>query len=86
MTANSTWQTQVLPRAREIYHNLVAELENIHDIPAARTAIHEITGPISLNPVDGHLIAEIKQAAQGGLFNKINVVAGAGFEPTTFGL
>lgn len=76
---NSYQPSQVLPRAREIYHNLVAELENLHDIPAARTAIREITGPISLNPVDGHLVAEIKQAAQGGLLNKINVVAGAGY-------
>ena len=77
--------TQLLPRLRETYQRLVSELENIHDIPAARSAIGEITGEIKLIPGERGLTAEI-QGAGNALNVKIKMVAGAGFEPTTFGL
>ena len=86
LSAIENWQpSQILPRAREIYIRLVNQLENIHDVPAAREAIREITGEIRIVRKDGDLYA----AMQGGisaLHGKISLVAGAGFEPTTFGL
>jgi DNA invertase Pin-like site-specific DNA recombinase len=86
MAALQAYQpTQMLPRLRETYQRLVSELENIHDIPAARRAISEITGKIKLIPGEKGLTAEI-QGAGNALDVQIKMVAGAGFEPTTFGL
>ncbi len=80
------WQpTQILPRAREIYRKLVQKLEHINDVISAREAIKAIVGKIELKPENGELWAEIKQDGLAAL-SKITVVAGAGFEPTTFGL
>ena len=68
--------TQMLPRLRETYQRLVSELEDIHDIPAARRAISEITGKIKLIPGEKGLTAEI-QGAGNTLDVQINMVAGA---------
>ena len=75
--------TQILPRAREVYKRLVTKLEEIDDVPAAREAIKEITGPIRLIREDGILVAELTAE---GLGSQFALVAGAGFEPATFGL
>ncbi|MEW5904390.1 MAG: zinc ribbon domain-containing protein [Pseudomonadota bacterium] len=77
--------TQILPRAREIFKGLVDKLECINDVSAAREAIRSITGDIRLIPEHGKLFAEPTQAGLAGLC-QITLVAGAGFEPTTFGL
>ena len=58
----------------------------LENLEAARAAIMELTGPIKLQLTDGHLVAEMNQGANSALISKINMVAGAGFEPTTFGL
>ena len=76
---------QILPRAREIYRNMVAKLECIDDVTAAREAIRAIVGEIRLVPENGELWAETKQCGLAAL-SQITAVAGAGFEPTTFGL
>lgn len=74
---------KILPRARDIYRTMVSQLENIDDIPAARTAIQQLTGKITLVPeqIEGReiLVAEMNT---GGLLAacKINMVAGAGYE------
>lgn len=71
------WQpTQILPRAREIYRNLVQKLEHIQDVISAREAIKAIVGEIELKPENGELWAEIKQDGLAAL-SKITVVAGA---------
>ncbi|MHB1117743.1 recombinase family protein [Sideroxydans sp.] len=77
--------TQILPRAREIFKGMVEKLECINDVAAAREAIRAITGDITLTQEDGELYAEL---TKGGIatLSQITLVAGAGFEPTTFGL
>lgn len=71
--------TQILPRAREIYQELIKKLENIKDIPAAREAIKAIIGEeIRIAPDNqGRPVAEL----QGGIqaLEQISLVAGAGF-------
>ncbi|GAB1235031.1 zinc ribbon domain-containing protein [Ferrigenium sp. UT5] len=77
--------TQILPRAREIFKGMVEKLECINDVAAAREAIRAITGDITLTQENGELYAEL---TKGGIatLSQITLVAGAGFEPTTFGL
>ncbi len=78
--------TQVLPRAKEIFRGLVEKLESINDVAAAREALRAIVGEIKLVPSNnGELWAETTQGGLAALC-QITVVAGAGFEPTTFGL
>ena len=51
------------------------------DIPTARDALQSmLAGPIRLPPRGGQLVAELVASAKTGM------VAGVGFEPTTFGL
>jgi site-specific DNA recombinase len=51
------------------------------DIPTARDALQSmLEGPIRLQPRGGQLVAELVASAKTGM------VAGVGFEPTTFGL
>ena len=79
--------TQILPRAREIYRRMVQTLEAIEDIEPAREALRSILGDeIRLVPEDGGLYAEMKKASHTASLSQIVMVAGAGFEPTTFGL
>ncbi len=76
---------QMLPRARDIWRGMVERLNEVEDVTTAREAIKELLGEeIRLVPEGGGLVAEI--AGGLGTACKINVVAGAGFEPTTFGL
>ena len=68
--------TQMLPRAREIYRDLVERLENIEDIPAAREALRTLLGDVRLIPESGKLTAEIQSAGLAGAL-QITLVAGA---------
>ncbi len=77
--------TQMLPRAREIYRDMVAKLEAVEDVTAAREALKGLIGDVRLVPENGTLTAEIQSAGLAGTA-QISLVAGAGFEPTTFGL
>ena len=91
-----------LPRALDRYAGLVANLETAvqYDVPRARTQIQALLGSeIRLSPTaEGHLEAEmtgdyaglvalIKQnPGQPAGARKLSLVAGVGFEPTTFRL
>lgn len=70
--------TQMLPRAREIYRDLVARLDAIEDVSAAREALRALIGEVKLLPENGKLTAEIQNAGLAGVC-EITVVAGAGF-------
>ena len=81
----------VLPRAREVWQRAVANLEHYaRNIPAARESLREIIGDaiVVTRNENGDLVAEIAvpPAASAEKTAQINVVAGAGFEPATFGL
>ena len=64
---------------------MVARLEAIEDVSAAREALRDLIGDVRLVPENGALTAEIQSCGLVGAL-QITVVAGAGFEPTTFGL
>lgn len=77
-----------LPRAREVYNDLVSRLEEVIDnTERAREALrHILGGDIRLIPEkDGTLTAEMNSAGLSGAIYK-RLVAGEGFEPPTFGL
>ena len=71
--------TQMLPRAREIYRDLVSRLECVSDIAAAREAIRSLIGDVSLVPEQGTLTALFRGD---GLAESIQVTLVAG---TRFG-
>ena len=92
--ANTDKMATLLPRAKEHYQ---AVLENLGTIPPehvakARVQIRELVGEIRLIPnPDGYLEAELTGHYEGlpklVVGRKLNnVVAGEGFEPSTFGL
>jgi len=68
--------TQMLPRAREIYRDMVERLENIEDVNAAREALKILIGDVRLVPENGKLTAEIQSAGLAGAL-QITLVAGA---------
>lgn len=68
--------TQMLPRAKEIYRELVASLETIEDVTAAREALRQIVGEVKLIPEGGTLTAEMQSPGLAGAL-QITVVAGA---------
>jgi site-specific DNA recombinase len=74
--------TQVLPRLRERWRSIADRLSDVaRNINAAREAIQELLGDrIIVKNENGTLIAEVPSSSE------ITVVAGAGFEPATFGL
>ncbi len=83
----------MLPRAKERYQALVENLGSLRDMDQAREQLRTLLGgEIKLVPTgDGHLEAELVghygglvKLAVGGKLS--NVVAGEGFEPSTFGL
>ena len=76
---------QMLPRAREIYHDLVTRLDSIEDVATAREALRELIGDVTLTPENGALTAEAQSAGLAGALQMV-LVAGEGFEPSTFGL
>lgn len=67
---------QILPRAREIYRDLVASLEAVEDVATAREALRQIIGDVRLVPEDGALTAEMQSPGLAGAL-QITVVAGA---------
>ena len=70
--------TQLLPRAREIYRDLVARLEAVEDVAVAREALRDLVGDIRLVPENGTLTAEMQSAGLAGAL-QISLVAGARF-------
>jgi DNA invertase Pin-like site-specific DNA recombinase len=61
--------SQMLPRAREIYRDLVSRLEAIEDVTAARQALRELMGEVRLVPDGDTLMAEITPVALPRLLN-----------------
>ncbi|MCL1861874.1 MAG: recombinase family protein [Proteobacteria bacterium] len=76
---------QMLPRAREIYRDLVTQLESVQDVDAVREVLRELIGEVKLAPENGMLTAEVQSAGLAGALKMVGV-AGEGFEPSTFGL
>ena len=85
-----------LPNAVERYVAMLDDLANTlqRDVAKARYQLKELLGKVRLHPRDGYLEAELS-GNFGGLLSlaseqdaktKINLVAGTGFEPVTFGL
>jgi site-specific DNA recombinase len=77
----------MLPRMRERWHRIVGALEDHSrrtDMQAARMAVEEVLGDrvVVRRNENGDLVAEIAASSA----SQITVVAGAGFEPATFGL
>ena len=78
----------------ERYQRLIAnmEAELARDVPKARTALRQIVGseiPVLPHASGKHLVARIgldEEALVAAGSSEIFVVAGAGFEPATFGL
>lgn len=68
--------TQMVPRAREIYREMVGRLEMIDDVAAAREWLRELVGDVKLMPEEGKLTAEIQSAGLAGAL-QMAVVAGA---------
>ena len=81
---NTLRPAQFLPRARETWLRIVDTLsDHSRNIPAARAALRDLLGErIVIKEKAGDLFAEIA----GSTDAQLNVVAGAGFEPATFGL
>ncbi|WP_425493171.1 recombinase family protein [Dyella lutea] len=73
---------QFLPRARERWQSIIDRLADVgRNKHEARAAIRDLLGDrITLKSENGDLIAEVAASSE------ISVVAGAGFEPATFGL
>ncbi len=82
--AKATAPVRILPAARTVWDRYARDLSNYtRDIHAARTALRGLLGrdiPVRQNE-KGDPVAEIANSSV-----QINVVAGAGFEPATFGL
>ena len=74
----------IVPRLRERWREAVDALaQRARDIPRARAAIRDLLGEkIVVRNEKGDLVAEIACSSDA----QITVVAGAGFEPATFGL
>ena len=73
---------QFLPRARETWRAIVDRLgDYARDVAGARQALRDLLGDaLTLKNENGDPFVEVAASSQ------INVVAGVGFEPTTFGL
>ena len=82
----------LLPRAQERYREIIERLGSVRSADEAREQIRTLLGEIKLiATADGYLEAELVgryeglvKLAVGAKLN--NVVAGEGFEPSTFGL
>ncbi len=77
----ATQPATILPRARERWHQWVADLSETKRSGKARDAIKALIGTAIVRSENGDLVAEIAASD-----SQINMVAGAGFEPATFGL
>jgi DNA invertase Pin-like site-specific DNA recombinase len=69
--------TELIPRAREMYEDLVSSLGNTEHIEIAREALRQLVGEVVLRPTDGFLTAEVPSSGL-HIALKINLVAGAG--------
>lgn len=67
--------TQLLPRAREIYRDMVSQLENVEDVTTAREVLRVLIGNVRLVAENGTLTAEMKSAGLADAL-QISVVAG----------
>src|SRR5690606_17321540 len=70
-----------LPRARERWQRMAADLSDARRSDKGRAAVQALIGTAIVRNENGDLIAEIAATDA-----QINLVAGAGFEPATFGL
>ena len=95
LTVNLRDVSTALPRAMERFRALVADLGRLaeHDVIRARNEIRKLVGDVTMTPDGEVLVAEIDRAhVAGALLNaagsplQMVMVAGAGFEPATFGL
>ena len=74
-------------QAKKLWKDLVTDLGNTDDVPKVRSALRELFGEIRLFPNEhGYLEAETNKGRPEAALSSITLVAGAGFEPTTFGL
>ena len=78
----------MIPKLREHHSRAVGQLSKIKDIGKARESIRELIGEIKLYPhhEGKYLEAEIEKGRMATALCSMALVAGAGFEPTTFGL
>ena len=86
----------VLPDAVQRYTAMLEDLASTlqRDVARARYQLKELLGTVRMHPRDGYLEAELtgsfggllSLASEQGRQTKINLVAGTGFEPVTFGL
>ena len=85
----------MLPRVMDKFRSLVADLGRLaqHDVVRARTEIRRLVGDVTMRPDGDVLVAEINKAhvagallSAAGARQQMDMVAGAGFEPATFGL
>ena len=67
--------SQMLPRAKEIYRDLVSRLEAVEDVTGAREALRSLIGDISLVPEQGTLTATF---TADGLADHVQVTLVAG--------
>ena len=76
---------RILPRAKEIYRDMVLRLEAIEAVDEAREILRSLLGEIQLVPEQEALTAVFNGQ---GLSESMRtaLVAGTGFEPVTFGL
>ena len=79
----------------DAFRAIVAKLGQLarRDVTRARTELRNLVGEITMRSEDGVLIAEISKARVAGALlsaagerQQVVMVAGVGFEPTTFGL
>ena len=75
--------SQILPRAREAWREVVSKLaDHAKNLPEARNALRELLGEnVMVGNENGEPFPEIA-----GSDCQLKLVAGAGFEPATFGL
>lgn len=71
--------TQILPRARDIYRDLVGRINAIDEVAQAREAIQSLLGSVRMVPEHGHLFAEIAKVGIADTL-AIKVVAGTRFD------
>ena len=86
----------MLPRALDRYRTMLGDLADVlgRDVDRARAQLRQLLGDIRLHPAGRGLEAEISAdwfaalslAVTDPARLKVLMVAGAGFEPTTFGL
>ena len=71
--------TQLVPRLRDAWREIVTKLET-QNMPETRTLLEQMLGKVVVRKEGDAVFGEIDPTSQ------IALVAGVGFEPTTFGL